>query len=192
MPLTIKSLSGTSTRCSNSARPIRALLVPAAAPAPSAPSAKPELPPPVDLAKEEEAKKLAAEEEARLLAAEEQSKRAAAEEEVKRVAAEEQAKRIAAEEEARQAKTGVSKKTGTKVPPAKLAAVASLQQVDFNAEANKAARILGCQPLDAKVIGVEGVNIQYAVACDGSKTLNLSCDPSGLCLQRKLETPSKR
>jgi hypothetical protein len=149
------------------------------------------LPPPIRLLREEEAKKKAAEEEASKLAAEKEARRLAAEEEAKRIAAEEQAKRIVAEEEATRTKTEVSTKIGTRLPPAKLAAATS-KPVDFNVEAGKAARILGCQPSELKVTGVEGGNIQYMVACDDSKTLNLSCDPSGLCLQKKPETRSKR
>ena len=63
-------------------------------------------------------------------------------------------------------------------------------QIDFNAEANKAARILGCQATDSKVLGIVGANIQYAIHCDDGKTLNLSCDQSGLCLQQKQKLTS--
>jgi len=58
-------------------------------------------------------------------------------------------------------------------------------QVDFNAEALKSSRILGCSALEAKVIGVEKENILYSVTCSDSRKLQLSCDPSGLCLQKK-------
>jgi len=139
-------------------------------------------PPPVDLAKEAEAKNKAAEEETRNLAAAE---------EARRLAAEEEEKRIAAEEAEKQARSVGSKKTGTQAASSKRAASSS-QQLDFNIEANKAARILGCQPLEVKVTGAEDGNIQYRVACDGAKWLKLSCDPSGLCLQKKSEAASKR
>lgn len=131
------------------------------------------LSPPFDPVKEAEAKKKIEEEEA------------------SKVAAAEEAKRIAAEENAKQAKAGPSKKTENQTTSQKLAASTS-QQLDFNVEANKAARILGCQPLEVKVTGAEGGNILYLVACENSKTLNLSCDPSGLCLQKKGEARSKR
>jgi hypothetical protein len=140
------------------------------------------LPPPVDLVKEAEAKKRAAEEETRKLAAFEDAKR---------LAAEEDAKRVAAEEAQKQTKGGTSKKTAAQLPSDKVAA-GQPQQVDFDVEASKAARILGCQPLEVKVTGAEGGNIQYRVACDGSKSLLLSCDPSGLCLQKKSVASSKR
>jgi hypothetical protein len=71
-------------------------------------------------------------------------------------------------------------------------AIATASRVDFNAEANKAARILGCQPGEIKVEGIEGSNILYFVACADSKMLNLSCDPTGLCLQKKAEERAKR
>lgn len=138
------------------------------------------LSPPIDFVKKEEAKKKAIEEEAKKLAAEEDAKR---------IAAEEQAKRIATEEEAKQAKASASKKTVSRLPSAKQ--TVGFQQVDFNFEANKAARILGCQPAEMKVTGVEGGNILYLVACDDSKLLNLSCEPSGLCLQKKPGARSK-
>ena len=139
-------------------------------------------PPPVDLAKEAEAKRKAAEEEA--------GKLAAAEEAI-RIAAEDDAKRIAADEAQEQTKGGASKKAGPQTASPKLAASSS-HQLDFNIEANKAARILGCQPSEVKVTGAEGGNIQYRVACDGNKSLLLSCDPSGLCLQKKSVASSKR
>lgn len=147
-------------------------------------------------AAEEEARTVAAAEEVKRLAAEEDARKlAVAEEEAKRVAADEQAKRIAAEEDAKRVKTGGPKKLKaadvTRPSAVRPTAVASAQ-VDFNIEANKAARILGCQPSEARVTGVDGGNIQYSVACADSKTLNLSCDPSGLCLQKKYETSSKR
>jgi len=58
-------------------------------------------------------------------------------------------------------------------------------QVDFNAEALKSSRILGCPALEAKVVGIEKENILYSIACSDSRVLLLSCDPAGLCLQKK-------
>ena len=58
-------------------------------------------------------------------------------------------------------------------------------QIDFNAEAIKASRILGCTALEAKVIGIDKENILYSIACSDSRALQLSCDPAGLCLQKK-------
>ena len=86
-------------------------------------------------------------EEAKRIAAEQDAKHVAAEEESRKVAAiEEEARRIAAEEEAQRNKGGASKKFKTpdsqRQPTVKLAVASG--QVDFNAEANKAARILGC------------------------------------------------
>lgn len=136
------------------------------------------LPPPVGLVKEAEAKKKATEEEATNLAAEEEAKRLAAIDESKWIAAEEQAKRLATEEEAKRIKADASKKNDIRVPSKSTAS----NQVNFNAEANKAARILGCQPTELKVTGIDGVNIQYAIPCNDGKTLILACDQSGLCL----------
>jgi hypothetical protein len=139
-------------------------------------------PPPVDLAKEAEAKRKVAEEEAGKLAAEEDAKR---------IAAEEEDSRIAIEAAEKQAKGVASMKNGGQAASKKLAASSS-HQLDFNIEANKAARILGCRPLEVKVTGTEGGDIQYRVVCDGSKTLNLSCDPTGLCLKKKAVAGSKQ
>lgn len=146
----------------------------------------------------EEAKKLAAAEDERRMAVAEEArkladdaKRLAEVEDAKRIAAEDEAKRIAAEEDARHSKGGAPKKVGARLPSRKLAATAS-QQVDYDLEANKAARILGCQPLEVKVVGADGGNIQYRVACDGSRSLLLSCDPSGLCLQNKSAASATR
>lgn len=199
--MTVKSLSGTSSRCTNAEHPIRALLVPSATvtapPTPDNMAKEAEAKKSAaeeaanKLAAEEEAKKLAAEEETKKLAAEEDVKRLAAEEEAKRVAAESEAKGIAAEEAAIQIKAEASKHAATRLSPGKVAAI-STQQVDFNAEAGKSARVLGCQPSELKVTGIDGANIQYSIVCDNSKTLKLSCDPSGLCLQRKSELRQKK
>jgi hypothetical protein len=140
------------------------------------------LPPPYDHVKEAEAKKNAVEAETR---------KSGAAEEAKRPAPEEEARRIAAEEVGKQNKDGVSSNDVIRLPSEKTAAVQS-QPVDFDAEAQKAARILGCQPMQAKVTGTEGGDIQYRVVCDGSKTLNLSCDPTGLCLKKKAVAGSKQ
>ena len=45
---------------------------------------------------------------------------------------------------------------------------------------------------DLKVTGVDGANIQYVVPCEDGKTLNLSCDQSGLCLQKKSDAGLRR
>ena len=81
-------------------------------------------------------------------------------------ASQEDAKRLLAESEARKA-------------------TQSKTQIDFNAEALKSARILGCSALEAKVVGIEKENILYSIACSDSRALQLSCDPAGLCLQKK-------
>jgi hypothetical protein len=81
-------------------------------------------------------------------------------------ASQEDTKRLLAESEAR--KTAQSK-----------------TQIDFNAEALKSSRILGCSALEAKVVGIEKENILYSIACSDSRALQLSCDPAGLCLQKK-------
>ena len=144
------------------------------------------------IAAEEQAKWIAAQEDARkeearkAAAAEEESKRVAAEEEARKVAVAEEAKRLAAEDEAKRNKAGGSKKIKTTdTNRQSVIKTSASSQVDFNAEANKAARILGCQPTDSKVLGIDGANIQYAIHCDDGKSLNLSCDQSGLCLQQK-------
>lgn len=138
------------------------------------------------LAAEEQQRQLAALDEAKRIAAEEERKRITVEEEAKRLAAEDQAKKVAAEEQAKRiaAEENAKKKPGAQSPPRKIATNTS-QQVDFDAEATKAARILGCLPSEVKVIGADGGNIQYRVTCDGSKALLLSCDSSGLCLPKK-------
>jgi hypothetical protein len=127
------------------------------------------------------------------IAAEDEQKRLAAEAESRRIATEEEQLRIAAEEEAMRARTGGAKKSKvsdiSRQPSVKSS---TSTQVDFDAEANKTARILGCQPAQVKVTGAEGGNIQYKVACADSKMLNLSCDPSGLCLQKKSVASSKQ
>ena len=144
------------------------------------------LPISVDLAKEEEARKTAAEAEVKRTATEqEDAKRLATEAEVKRVAAErEEEKRLTPEEDRKQIKPGTLMKISTSVATVKQSPEPSTQ-VDFNAEARKAARILGCQPSELKVSGIESGNILYSIVCDGSKAIKLSCDPSGLCLQKK-------
>lgn len=56
--------------------------------------------------------------------------------------------------------------------------------IDFNAEARKSARILGCTASELKVTGVEQMNVVYFVTCNGGASLSLSCDPTGLCLKK--------
>lgn len=153
-------------------------------------------------AAEEEAKQIAAEEEAKRLAAAEEAKRIAAAEEAKRLAAEEEAKRLADAEEAkrqdelkRQEKAGqqaearqqeeASRRT-SKGGSDRLARVRSsaVGTIDFNAEARKSARILGCVTSDPKVVGVENKNILFLAPCSGGYSITLSCDPEGLCLKK--------
>lgn len=159
-------------------------------------------------AAEEEAQKLAAIEEAKRIAAAEEVKRIAAAEEARRIAAEEEAKRIAAAEEAKrqeelklqedakrqaearqQEETRQQQEARRKPSKAGNIKVASVRPptagaIDFNAEARKSARILGCLTSEPKVTGVDGKNIIFSVACDGGGSMNLSCDPSGLCLKK--------
>ncbi len=130
----------------------------------------------------EEAKRIAAEDERKRIATEEQQKKIAGEDEARRVATATEAKRLADEGEAKQSEANTSKRAEAKPSPKQ--AASSPQKPDFNVEANKSARILGCKPSTSRVTGVEGGNIQYSVDCENSKTLNLSCDPSGLCLQK--------
>lgn len=166
------------------------LLLPAAEPAASSPAGSPQRADSTDdAAKEVEAKKKSAEEEAKRLAVEEDSKRLAAEAAAK-AATEEQAQRVVSEEQAKQGKLDQLKRPETPASSAKQAV--ALKQIDFNAEANKASRILGCQPLELKVTGVEAGNVQYLATCHDSKTLSLSCDPSGLCLRKGPEARVKR
>ena len=144
-------------------------------------------------ADEAEAKRLADIEEAKKVAAEEERKRIAAEEEQKRVAAEVEQQRIAAEEEERRREEAeralaakAQTKGGAKAKAAQKSTLASVQagSVDFNAEATKAARILGCQSPELKVMGTDAGNILYLAKCADTKTLNLKCDKTGLCLAR--------
>jgi hypothetical protein len=76
---------------------------------------------------------------------------------------------------------------GARSSPSRQGVSGNLQQVDFEVEANKAARILGCQPSELKVAGAVGGNVQYRAICSDSKSLLLSCDSSGLCLPTKPE-----
>jgi hypothetical protein len=57
-------------------------------------------------------------------------------------------------------------------------------KIDFTAEARKSARILGCGTQDVRVIGIDGQNILFSANCDTARTLVLTCDQSGLCLQK--------
>jgi hypothetical protein len=133
------------------------------------------LPPPYDQVKEAGAKKKAVEAE---------TMKSGAAEEARRPAPEEEARRIAAEGVGKQIKNGVPSNDVIRLPFEGTAAVQS-HPVDFDVEASRAAKILGCQTTQVKVTGAEGGNIRYRVVCDGAKTLNLSCDPTGLCLQKK-------
>lgn len=140
----------------------------------------------------EEAKKVAAEEERKKIAAEEEKKRQQIEEEGKRKAEEETAKRIADEQERaasmaaqKQGKKSSknAKSMSTNQDHAKTSAATDATNVDFDAEALKASKILGCKPLSAKVSGAKAGNILYKVSCGNRDPLLLSCDQSGLCLQ---------
>ncbi len=143
-------------------------------------------------ADEAEAARLAEIEEAKKVAAEEERKRIAVEEERKRIAAEEERVRIAtAEEEQRREEAervaAAKTKGGVKTKAVQKQTLVSPQagSVDFNAEATKAARILGCQSPELKVTGTDAGNILYLARCADTKTLNLKCDKSGLCLARQ-------
>jgi len=142
-------------------------------------------------ADEVEAMRLAEIEQARKVAAEEERKRIAAEEEQKRVAAELEQQRIAAEEEERRREeaervAATKTKGGVKTKAVQRQTLVSAQtgSVDFNAEATKAARILGCQSPELKVMGTDAGNILYLAKCADTKILNLRCDKTGLCLVR--------
>jgi len=155
--MTIKSLSGTTSRCNEPATPIRASLVPVTSPAPAAPIVS------APWLKENTAE-ANRDVEARNKSKDDETKKLAEIEVIR--TREEEAKRFNAESEA--------KKT-----------VALTPHVDFNAEVIKASRILGCSASEIKVVGVEKENIMYSIGCSDSKRLQLSCDPSGLCLQKK-------
>jgi len=156
----VKSLSGTSGRCANPVFPIRALLEPA--PSPSAAST-------------EAARKLAAEEDAKRLATEQEAR--------SRIAAEEAA-RLNAKLESDKALVAKQEAALHSQPSAALPTDLASKQVDFNFEATKSARILGCQAADIKVTGADGGSILYYVTCQDARQIKLSCDPTGLCLQR--------
>jgi hypothetical protein len=128
-----------------------------------------------------DAEKVAAEY-AKKLAAEEDAKKVVAAGEARNLAAAEEA-RLEEEERLKQAKAVTEKKSEN--APSTRMQVASTSTIDFNFEANKAARILGCQPTEVKVTGVDGADIQYSIACISTKPLNLSCDPTGLCLAKQ-------
>jgi hypothetical protein len=64
-------------------------------------------------------------------------------------------------------------------------AASGTQQIDFEAEARKAARILGCFPAEARVSGADRGNVNFRVSCTNQQTLVLSCDSTGLCLEKK-------
>lgn len=135
----------------------------------------------------EEAKKAAAEQERKRIAAEEEQKRQAIEEEQKRLAlVEEERKREEAlrAEAAKVQVKGGAKSRATQRQSGSVSASAQAGGVDFNAEATKAARILGCQSPELKVTGAEAGSILYLSRCANSKTLSLKCDAAGLCLQQ--------
>ena len=56
--------------------------------------------------------------------------------------------------------------------------------IDFNSEARKSARILGCITSDLKVVGAEEKNVLFLASCESGTSLTLSCDPAGLCLKK--------
>lgn len=96
--------------------------------------------------------------------------------------AEEMQQRLRVEEEARRASL-VRKET----PPPDTPAIQTLppsKNVDFTAEARKAARILSCATEDVRVIGIDGQNILFSADCEAGQTLVLTCDRSGLCLRK--------
>ena len=154
--MTIKSLSGTSSRCTNPAMPIRALLVPVTAPPPTPSTAS----------------TTSSQENTAEANRDAEAKSKLKDDEKKRIAADIEAARVLEEETKRSTE---AKRIATLPPP-----------VDFNAEALKASRILGCSASEAKVVGAEKENILYSITCRDSAPLQLSCDPSGLCLQKKI------
>ena len=91
----------------------------------------------------------------------------------KRLKAEEDAKRVTPSESARS------------TPTSTLAHGSSPSTtVDYSTEAGKAARILGCNTADTRVMGVEGQSIIFRADCGGGQFLTLVCDQSGLCLKK--------
>lgn len=102
---------------------------------------------------------------------------ARAQEEAKR---NEEGKRL---EEARQRQEAKQEPVGGDVKQA--ASIQSASPIDFNAEARKAARILGCTTSDLRVTGVESKNVVFVASCENGGPLTLSCDPTGLCLKNR-------
>jgi hypothetical protein len=105
-----------------------------------------------------------------------------------RIKREEESRR--AEEIARQVKEATQREDEnrklTEKPhqPIAQAEAAAIGQIDFNSEARKAGRILGCKTTDPKVVAAEGSNIVFAMICDEGGTLVVVCDPTGLCLKK--------
>lgn len=62
--------------------------------------------------------------------------------------------------------------------------VSQAQSTDYTSEAKKSARILGCPTDDLRVVGTDGQNILFSASCGTQPTLQLTCDPTGLCLKR--------
>lgn len=149
---------------------------------------------PNDGPKRAESKRKADEAEAKRLAEIDEAKKVAVEEERKRILADEVQKRVVIEDEVHKREeperatspVRVSGKGELKNNAAQRPTLASVQSVgvDFNAEAIKSARILGCQSTDLKVTGAEAGSILYSVKCSDARTLDLACDKAGLCLRR--------
>ena len=93
----------------------------------------------------------------------------------------EEAKRQEEAQKIEEARQRALEKLPKNAPSAKAPAS---KMIDFNFEARKSARILGCSTSDLKVAGVEGKNIVYVANCDRSTSLTLLCDPTGLCLKK--------
>lgn len=142
--------------------------------------------------KADEAKRTADEAEAMRLAEIEEAVKMAVEEERKRITVEEEErKRITAEEEEQRRQeservVATKAKGGVKTKAVQLPTLVSTQtvSVDFNAEATKAARILGCQSPELKVMGTEAGDILYLAKCADTTSRTLRCDKTGLCLTK--------
>ena len=71
-------------------------------------------------------------------------------------------------------------------PAAKLARVSpqTREEVDFTSEAEKSARIFGCNTSGLRVTGLDGQRILFVAECEGGHRLTLACDQAGLCLKK--------
>lgn len=62
--------------------------------------------------------------------------------------------------------------------------VTPVMRVDYALEAAKASRILGCTPSRLMVLGADAGNVLYEATCAAGGMLQLTCDPTGLCLRK--------